>query len=191
VQQGGFEYVASEECLRLFWPAEQYALIQLVTTFQIDAFYDEASRLLPWWVVRRSRGAAVRGVPPSHRADQPCLALLGRLVRTPDQLSEPQRVVPLSDELGTVGGGEPPRSAGVNCPDRASLPATATLLSLRTSRVGTRPRRPATLSTNLWSVGGRGSVSVRIAPECGTADTPNCRTSRKRGNRGWPGHQSD
>jgi radical SAM superfamily enzyme YgiQ (UPF0313 family) len=46
IQEGGIEFVPSEECLGLFWPADQYALIRLATTFQTDAFYDEAESIL-------------------------------------------------------------------------------------------------------------------------------------------------
>jgi radical SAM superfamily enzyme YgiQ (UPF0313 family) len=46
VQQGGYEYVASEEWLGMFWPADQCALIRLAMAWQTDAFYDEASIIL-------------------------------------------------------------------------------------------------------------------------------------------------
>ncbi len=46
IQEGGAEYVYSEDWLGVFWPADEYIYIKLVAENQFDAFYDEAGRLL-------------------------------------------------------------------------------------------------------------------------------------------------
>jgi hypothetical protein len=46
IQQGGPEYVYSEEWLGIFWPADEYMFIKLTVENKLDRFYDEAGRLL-------------------------------------------------------------------------------------------------------------------------------------------------
>jgi radical SAM superfamily enzyme YgiQ (UPF0313 family) len=46
IQSGGAEYVYSNEWLGIYWPADEYAFIQLTANNQIDAFYEEAGQLL-------------------------------------------------------------------------------------------------------------------------------------------------
>jgi radical SAM superfamily enzyme YgiQ (UPF0313 family) len=57
IQQGDGEYIPSEEWLGVYWPADEFALIELVARFGIDAFYDEARTLLRA-LVARSRPSA-------------------------------------------------------------------------------------------------------------------------------------
>jgi radical SAM superfamily enzyme YgiQ (UPF0313 family) len=46
IQNGGPEYVHSEDWLNIWWPADEYALIQLCAANQLDAFYAECEELL-------------------------------------------------------------------------------------------------------------------------------------------------
>lgn len=62
IQSGGPEYVYSAEWLGIFWPADEYAFIRLTAEGRMDAFFDEAQRLL------RSE---FQDLPPAHGA---CLA---------------------------------------------------------------------------------------------------------------------
>jgi hypothetical protein len=42
IQNGGPEYVRSERFLNIYWPADEYMLIQLVADGDIDRFYEQA-----------------------------------------------------------------------------------------------------------------------------------------------------
>lgn len=46
IQQGGAEYVYSEEWLGIYWPADEYAFIQLTAERKIDDFYRESMDVL-------------------------------------------------------------------------------------------------------------------------------------------------
>lgn len=46
IQEGGAEYVYSEDWLGVYWPADEYIYIKLVAENQFDTFYEEAGRLL-------------------------------------------------------------------------------------------------------------------------------------------------
>jgi tRNA A37 methylthiotransferase MiaB len=46
IQDGGPEYVHSKEWLNIWWPADEYLLIQLATGDQLDVFYAESEELL-------------------------------------------------------------------------------------------------------------------------------------------------
>src|SRR4029077_8156737 len=46
IQQGGPEYVRSERFLHIYWPADEFILIQLVADGEIDAFYEQAKEAL-------------------------------------------------------------------------------------------------------------------------------------------------
>ena len=46
IQNGGPEYVRSERFLNIYWPADEYILIQLVADDAIDAFYEQAEQAL-------------------------------------------------------------------------------------------------------------------------------------------------
>ena len=46
IQNGGPEYVRSERFLNIYWPADEYILIQLVADGEIDAFYEQAEQAL-------------------------------------------------------------------------------------------------------------------------------------------------
>lgn len=46
IQAGGEEYCYSKEWLGIWWPADEYAFIDLVSRGDLDAFYEEAYRLL-------------------------------------------------------------------------------------------------------------------------------------------------
>jgi hypothetical protein len=46
IQNGGPEYVRSERYLNIFWPADEFILIQLIADREIGAFYDEVLALL-------------------------------------------------------------------------------------------------------------------------------------------------
>lgn len=46
IQSGGWEYFRAPEWLNLAWPANQYALAQLVTSGKLPAFYAEAREVL-------------------------------------------------------------------------------------------------------------------------------------------------
>jgi radical SAM superfamily enzyme YgiQ (UPF0313 family) len=46
IQNGGPEYVRSEKFLNIYWPADEYILIQLVADREIDPFYEQAGAAL-------------------------------------------------------------------------------------------------------------------------------------------------
>lgn len=46
IQNGGAEYCLSPEYLGIYWPADEYILIQLLATNKIDAFYEDARGIL-------------------------------------------------------------------------------------------------------------------------------------------------
>ena len=46
IQDGGPEYVRSERFLNIYWPADEFILIQLVADGEIDAFYEQAQAAL-------------------------------------------------------------------------------------------------------------------------------------------------
>jgi hypothetical protein len=58
-QDGGIEYVPSEQWLSIYWPVQELALIDLVTAYRTEAFYDEARQILGDLV--RTRCGAVDG----------------------------------------------------------------------------------------------------------------------------------
>jgi radical SAM superfamily enzyme YgiQ (UPF0313 family) len=53
IQAGGPEYVPSPDWLDILWPADQFALIQLATTFKTDDFYREIADILTELLARR------------------------------------------------------------------------------------------------------------------------------------------
>ncbi|MDB5902491.1 MAG: uncharacterized protein JWM26_1369 [Betaproteobacteria bacterium] len=57
IQAGGAEYCHSREWLDIFWPADEYVLIELCVHGRLQAFYDEAEALLA--ELLRSRGLAL------------------------------------------------------------------------------------------------------------------------------------
>jgi radical SAM superfamily enzyme YgiQ (UPF0313 family) len=46
IQDGGPEYVRSQRFLNIYWPADEFILIQLVADGEIDAFYEQAHAAL-------------------------------------------------------------------------------------------------------------------------------------------------
>ena len=46
IQEGGAEYVRSEEWLNIWWPADEYIVIKLCTENKLVSFYEEATDLL-------------------------------------------------------------------------------------------------------------------------------------------------
>jgi radical SAM superfamily enzyme YgiQ (UPF0313 family) len=46
IQEGGPEYVRSERFLNIYWPADEFILIQLMADGEIDAFYQQATAAL-------------------------------------------------------------------------------------------------------------------------------------------------
>lgn len=59
IQTGGQEFIASEKWLKLLWPPDEFALIQLCTENRLDIFYQEAEQLLTELIMKRSQG-----IPP-------------------------------------------------------------------------------------------------------------------------------
>ena len=53
IQQGGLEYCHSEEWLKIWWPADEYMLIQFYVKRQLSALYEEAERLLERFLAER------------------------------------------------------------------------------------------------------------------------------------------
>lgn len=45
IQQGGAEFYLSKEWLNIYWPHDEYALIQISTSGKLEEFYDEAGRV--------------------------------------------------------------------------------------------------------------------------------------------------
>jgi hypothetical protein len=46
MQRGGAEYLYAKEWLGIYWPADEYMYIKLVSENRLDSFYEEAGRLL-------------------------------------------------------------------------------------------------------------------------------------------------
>ncbi|MHB8619037.1 MAG: B12-binding domain-containing radical SAM protein [Chloroflexota bacterium] len=55
IQSGGEEYCPSEQWLGIWWPADEYMLINLAVDGKLDAFYAEAEELLLRFVGQRSK----------------------------------------------------------------------------------------------------------------------------------------
>lgn len=53
IQQGGWEYCPSDAWLNLVWPANQFALISLVSEGKLERFYEEVKSLLHHYVAVR------------------------------------------------------------------------------------------------------------------------------------------
>jgi hypothetical protein len=67
IQQGDCEYIPSEEWLGVHWPADEYALVDLVTSFRIELFYDEARTILRELVAAASAEADLQLVDDAVR----------------------------------------------------------------------------------------------------------------------------
>ncbi|MBI3044314.1 MAG: cobalamin B12-binding domain-containing protein [Betaproteobacteria bacterium] len=83
IQAGGAEYCHSSEWLDIYWPADEYVLIQLCVEGRIKAFYDEAESLLGEFLAARDR-ALPQGV--LHEA----IELNRSLIKLPFQTSDLQ-----------------------------------------------------------------------------------------------------
>jgi len=46
IQKGGAEYIYSKEYLGIYWPADEYAYIKLVSENRLDGFYGEVARIM-------------------------------------------------------------------------------------------------------------------------------------------------
>jgi hypothetical protein len=60
IQKGGPEYVHSKEYLDIYWPADELALIHLIADNKIEAFYNEALKIL-----RRALGSEFVSLIPA------------------------------------------------------------------------------------------------------------------------------
>lgn len=74
IRRGGPEFIASPEWLGTHWPADQHALITLATSWQTDAFYEEAASLL---------GSLARDLPVTEAVE-----LNRQLLRLPFELED-------------------------------------------------------------------------------------------------------
>jgi len=54
IQNGGAEYCRSEEWLNIWWPADEFLLIQLCTENKLNAFYQEATAILTRFLENQS-----------------------------------------------------------------------------------------------------------------------------------------
>jgi radical SAM superfamily enzyme YgiQ (UPF0313 family) len=85
IQQGGPEYVYSQEWLGIYWPADEYMFIKLTAEGKLDRFYAEAGALLR---------AIVAPQPTLDAALREAVALNAALVAKPfvrDDLTFPMR----------------------------------------------------------------------------------------------------
>ena len=78
IQQGGPEYLFSEDWLGIFWPVDEYVFIKLTAEDKLDQFYAEAGALLRSLVSERSPSA------PLELIDQ-AVRLHRNLVKQPDE----------------------------------------------------------------------------------------------------------
>jgi hypothetical protein len=67
IQQGGSEYVFSKEYLNIYWPADEFIFVKLTAEGRIDAFYDEAGKLLQQVVAARSAGLPIEIIDEAVR----------------------------------------------------------------------------------------------------------------------------
>ena len=81
IQAGESELIPSEEWLGVFWPSDEIALIDLVTTHRIEMFYEEARRLLRAFVAARVPGADFALVDDA-------IALNAALLRVPFEVND-------------------------------------------------------------------------------------------------------
>jgi len=81
VQSGESEYIASDQWLGVVWPADELALIDLVTSHQIELFYEEARHLLRALVASRVPAANLRLVDEA-------VALNAALLRVPFEVDD-------------------------------------------------------------------------------------------------------
>ncbi|MBV8166225.1 MAG: cobalamin-dependent protein [Alphaproteobacteria bacterium] len=78
IQQGGPEYLFSEDWLGIFWPVDEYVFIKLTAEDRLDQFYAEAGALLRNLVAERSPSAPVELIDQAVRLNR-------NLVKQPDQ----------------------------------------------------------------------------------------------------------
>jgi hypothetical protein len=108
VQQGGLEYVPSPEWLDLCWPADQYALIRLATSWKTEDFYQEAEQILVELLARHAPGAD----PAPLREAVDLNRLLFRLPFEIDDLEIELRHNALEAYRGALLGERVPRQEG-------------------------------------------------------------------------------
>jgi hypothetical protein len=75
IQAGGPEYIASDQWLGVHWPADELALIDLVTTYRIETFYEEARHVLRALVATRVPDADLGLVDDAVRLNASLLRL--------------------------------------------------------------------------------------------------------------------
>ncbi len=78
IQQGGPEYLFSEDWLGIFWPVDEYVFIKLTAEDKLDQFYAEAGALLRNLVAERSPSAPVELIDQAVRLNR-------NLVKQPDE----------------------------------------------------------------------------------------------------------
>ena len=79
MQAGGAEYVYAKEWLGIYWPADEYMFIRLTVDGKLDAFYDEAGRLLLGMI----DSAAAQSWPLLDEALKEAIAVNAALVSRP------------------------------------------------------------------------------------------------------------
>src|SRR4051812_19021605 len=67
IQQGGPEYLFSEDWLGIFWPVDEYVFIKLTVEDKLDQFYAEAGALLRDLVAERSPSAPLELIDQAVR----------------------------------------------------------------------------------------------------------------------------
>ena len=78
IQQGGPEYLFSEDWLGIFWPVDEYVFIKLTAEDRLDQFYAEAGALLRILVAERSPSAPIELIDQAVRLNR-------NLVKQPDE----------------------------------------------------------------------------------------------------------
>lgn len=76
IQSGGAEHIPSKEWLNIWWPADEYVLINLSVNNQLDLFYSEAERIL-------LDHLKSRGIQFSERLVRDCVSLNKALIKQP------------------------------------------------------------------------------------------------------------
>lgn len=78
IQQGGPEYLFSEDWLGIFWPVDEYVFIKLAAENKLEQFYAEAGALLQSFIAERAASAPVELIDQAIRLNRMLVKLPSR-----------------------------------------------------------------------------------------------------------------
>ncbi len=78
IQQGGPEYLFSEDWLGIFWPVDEYVFIKLAAENKLEQFYVEAGALLRSFIAERAASAPVELIDQAIRLNRTLVKLPSR-----------------------------------------------------------------------------------------------------------------